>query len=109
MLKVGDKKSYVEKREYIITGSEIEYSGLIGFFPKAVDLNLTEAFALYLHLLKAKGNVQYKLNQLTLPRVSSCLFLSQGRERATELFEISLGLEYTCSLSLIPVLFVLFV
>ena len=108
MLEMGDKRSYVEKREYVITGAEIQYSRLFGFFPKAVDLNLTEAFALFLHLLKAKGNVQYELNKLATPRVSSCLFLSQGRETAAELV-ISLGIEYTCSLSFILVLFELFV
>lgn len=64
-----------------------------GFFPKPEDFNLTEAFALFLHLLKAKGNVQYELNKLTMPRVSSCLFLSQGRETAAELLAISLGVE----------------
>lgn len=92
-----------------MTGAEIEYSGLFGFFPKAVDLNLTEAFALFLHLLEAEGNVQYELSKVTMPRVSSCLFLSQGRETAAELFEISLGVEHTRSLSFIPVHFVLFV
>lgn len=55
-----------------MAGAEIEYSRLFGFFPKAVDLNLDEAFAIFLHLLKAKGNVQYELSKLTLPRVSSC-------------------------------------
>lgn len=30
-----------------MTGAEIEYSRMFGFFPKAVDLNLTEAFALF--------------------------------------------------------------
>lgn len=92
-----------------MTRAEIEYSRLFGFFPKAVDLTLTEAFALFLHLLKAKENVRYELNKLTMPRVSSCLFLSQGREAAAELFEISLGVEHTCSLAFIPVHFVLFV
>lgn len=77
-----------------MTGAEIEYSRMFGFFPKAGDLNLTEAFALFLHLSKAMGNVQYKLKKLTMPRVSSCLFLSQGRETAAELLEISLGVEY---------------
>lgn len=55
-----------------MTGAEIKYSRLFGFFPKAVDLNLDEAFAVFLHLLKAKGNVQYELSKLTLPGVSSC-------------------------------------
>jgi len=97
-----DEKSYVEKREQVMTGAEIAYSALLGFFPEAAGLHLAESFALFLHLIKAKGKVQYELKKFTMPRDSSCLFLSQGRGIAAELLDVSLSVKYMCNWSFIP-------